>query len=132
MFKMINNRKLPIWNAIALALLVMAGIVLMNMLYLNGNEDDILFNSCLFLLIVFINRFSLDLSKYKGKLMLTLLVDLTEQFFLIYLVFVFMNGTEYFVQYKVLMLPAFLLGIFLLSTLIGWRRVNDHANFVSK
>lgn len=124
--------RLPKWNAIALALLVMAGIVMMNMLYLNGNEDDILFDSYLFLLIVFINRFSLDLSRYKGKLLLTLLIDLTELFFLFYLVFVYSIGAEYFMQYKVLMMPAFLLGIILLSTLIGWRRANDPANFVSK
>ncbi len=127
-----KDLRLPKWNAIALALLVMAGIVMMNMLYLNGNEDDILFDSYLFLLIVFINRFSLDLSRYKGKLLLTLLIDLTELFFLFYLVFVYSIGAEYFMQYKVLMMPAFLLGIILLSTLIGWRRANDPANFVSK
>lgn len=124
MDKIVRNLYLPTLNAITLAILLIAGIVMMNMLYLNDNEDDILFNSFLFLLFVVTNRFSLDLSKSKHKLKWALWVDLTELLFLIYLVLVFIYGAEYFGRIKVLMIPTFLLGVFLMLTMKGWRREN--------
>ena len=78
-------------------------------IYLFEQEHTILFHTLLFVIVLFINRLSVDFYIHKEQMMNY--IYFTELCFLIYLFCVFFYENNYFTMYKLLIVPSIVLSI---------------------
>lgn len=97
-------------KAIILMLLYLLGIIsILSISYLEL-FNDLTSYTCLFIIFILINRVSLSFNKTRSKL--EKIIYITEACFVVYLVLLFVCGNTYFIQYKLLIIPSFVLGIY--------------------
>src|SRR5690554_8235925 len=87
-------------KAIVLMLLYLLGIIsFLSIAYLEL-YNDLTSYTCLFVIFILINRVSLSFIKKRSKL--EKIIYITEACFVVYLIFLFVYGNTYFIQYKLL------------------------------
>src|SRR5690554_1800918 len=97
-------------KAIVLMLLYLLGIIsFLSIAYLKL-YNDLTSYTCLFVIFILINKISLNFIKKRSKL--EKIIYITEACFVVYLIFLFAYGNTYFIQYKLLIIPSFVLGAY--------------------
>ncbi len=114
-----KNFFLPIKrNALILIAMYLIGVLSTLIIYLFDYVDSIFFHSFLFLIVLIINRLANQFHIFKEKIIKYLYFS--ELCFVIYLIFVVINGSNHFLQYKLLIVPSVLLSIF---QIFGLKRI---------
>lgn len=81
------------------------------LMYTLDNDYLMLTSSVMFILTILINRLSYPVNPYRE--IIVKILYLTELCFISYIALLFIYGNEYFMQYKLLLLPSLILSIYL-------------------
>jgi hypothetical protein len=85
------------------------------LIYIFNIENNIIFHSVLFLLVIFINRQSMEFYEQKNKFNILFFSILL---FIIYVVLILLLGNNYFLQYKLLIIPPIFLSFYQMSKIV--------------
>jgi len=97
-------------NKLTLVYLYLFASAYLIIMYLTNTDMNILVYSLLFLIVILINRVSLQFLNKKSLFINYLYA--TEIFFLLYLVLILFYKEEYFIRYKLLIIPSIILSAF--------------------
>src|SRR5690554_8230539 len=97
-------------RAIILMLFYLLGIILILSVYGLELNNNLALWTCLFMTFIYINRISLNFIKKRSKV--EKIIYITEACFVVYVIFLFVYGNTYFIQYKLLIIPSLVLGAY--------------------
>lgn len=86
------------------------------LIYIFNIENNIIFHSIFFLLVIFINRQSMEFYEQKNKFNVFLFFSILP--FMIYAVLILLLRNNYFLQYKLLIIPPIFLSFYQMSKIV--------------
>ncbi|OJX52152.1 MAG: hypothetical protein BGO88_16470 [Flavobacterium sp. 38-13] len=115
MFSFLKKQNISIKLSI-LFTLYFSGSIGIALIYIFNVENNIIFHSVFFLLVIFINRQSMEFYEQKNKFNVFLFFSILP--FIIYAVLILLLRNNYFLQYKLLIIPPIFLSFYQMSKIV--------------